>query len=150
MDLSTLGGRIKHARRQAHLSGSDLADALGMSKQAVSQYENNHTEPNAENLAKIAQLTSTDLNWLIAGGGAQTLGRWTAGGGGAMRDYIAGSGANDPVHVNPTGGATGGATGAGRVARRVIHFTFNGVRTGSRWVIEIDEGEAEMEVHPPI
>lgn len=43
--MATFGERLKDLRTKKHLTQSQLADALGVSKQAISQYENGIRTP---------------------------------------------------------------------------------------------------------
>jgi transcriptional regulator with XRE-family HTH domain len=44
-DPQSLGRRIRRARERAHLSQAELAAAVGASKRAVGDWENNRTSP---------------------------------------------------------------------------------------------------------
>lgn len=64
---SSLGERIALARRHARLSQGSLAEAVGVSRPAVSQWESrlpNRTEPTTENLRAIARVTGAPMYWL--------------------------------------------------------------------------------------
>lgn len=50
----TVGERIKAARKQAGLTQKELAERLGLSFQAIAQWENNLRKPKLETLQKIA------------------------------------------------------------------------------------------------
>lgn len=52
----TLGSKIQELRKRAGLSQEALADALGVSRQAVSKWETNQTYPDTENLLALAAL----------------------------------------------------------------------------------------------
>jgi len=58
----TLGQKIKEGRRQKGLTQSDVADSLGVSIQAVSQWENDKTVPTAPKLLDLAQLLDISLD----------------------------------------------------------------------------------------
>lgn len=65
---STLAQRIQAARRYAKLSQAELATRVGVSRPAVSQWENpdpeKGTAPARENLAAISRVTGAPLDWL--------------------------------------------------------------------------------------
>jgi transcriptional regulator with XRE-family HTH domain len=63
----TLGDRIRKAREVAGLEQQDLADALYMSRAAVSAWENGHSKPAARKLAVIATVTGVPASWLVSG-----------------------------------------------------------------------------------
>lgn len=63
----TLGARIREARYSAGLTQDQLGDALMLSKQALSQWENGHSSPSRENCIAIARETGVPLAWLLTG-----------------------------------------------------------------------------------
>lgn len=56
--LSELAQRIRIARRNAHLSQSELGKSLGLSDKSISAYEQGRSTPPLDKLKKIAHLTS--------------------------------------------------------------------------------------------
>lgn len=65
---STLPARIQSARRYARLSQQALADRIGVSRPAVSQWEtegDKGTAPNRDNLAAISRITGAPMDWLL-------------------------------------------------------------------------------------
>lgn len=56
--LSELAQRIRIARRNAHLSQSDLGKSLGLSDKSISAYEQGRSTPPLDKLRKIAEITS--------------------------------------------------------------------------------------------
>ena len=52
----TLGEKIQALRREAGLSQEGLADQLGVSRQAVSKWENGTADPSTSNLIALAKL----------------------------------------------------------------------------------------------
>lgn len=63
----SLGTRIREARLSAGLTQDQLGDALMLSKQALSQWENGHSSPSRENCIAIARETNVPLAWLLIG-----------------------------------------------------------------------------------
>jgi SOS-response transcriptional repressor LexA len=63
----TLASRITQAREKAGLKKAEFARRLGVTSQAVSQWESGANEPSKENLGKIARLTEVNPDWLIYG-----------------------------------------------------------------------------------
>lgn len=60
-----IGDKIKKLRQSLKLTGKELADKIGVSKVAISQYENNKAKPTLENLKKIADVGNVDLDYFI-------------------------------------------------------------------------------------
>lgn len=58
-----IGDKIKKLRQSLKLTGKELADKIGVSKVAISQYENNKAKPTLENLKKIADVGNVDLDY---------------------------------------------------------------------------------------
>lgn len=63
----TIGERIKELRKQHQISQIQLAKALGVSRQAVSKWENDQTEPDTLNLIRLADILSTDSEYIATG-----------------------------------------------------------------------------------
>lgn len=66
MDM-TIGKRIGLLRRQKGLTQEDLANALGVSPQAVSKWENDQTCPDISLLPKLSQLLGVTTDELLTG-----------------------------------------------------------------------------------
>ncbi len=62
-----LGETIYRLRTEKNLSQGDLADALDVSRQSVSKWENNSATPELDKLVKLAQLFGVSLDELITG-----------------------------------------------------------------------------------
>jgi transcriptional regulator with XRE-family HTH domain len=66
--------RIKLARRKIKLSQSGLADAIGVHRSAVSQWESPlGKNPTTRNLRKLAELTVVHFEWLATGRGSMSM-----------------------------------------------------------------------------
>ncbi|MFV0516601.1 MAG: helix-turn-helix domain-containing protein [Aminipila sp.] len=57
--------RLKALRLKAHLSQSQLGDAVGFTKQAISDIENGRRSTTAEKLAIIADFFNVSVDYLI-------------------------------------------------------------------------------------
>ena len=57
--------RLKRLRKQAVLTQQDVGDQIGVSKVAVSGYENGIRTPEIETLIKIAELFETSIDYLV-------------------------------------------------------------------------------------
>jgi transcriptional regulator with XRE-family HTH domain len=67
MPNHTLGSRLRTARERARLSLEAVGRHLGITAQAVQQWEKDRTTPSTERLTAVAQLTGVNLQWLITG-----------------------------------------------------------------------------------
>jgi len=70
-----IGTRIKAARRARGLSQGKLADKLGISRSAVSQWEAGDTTPSSENVRQMALELDATLEWLSTGRGSPNFGK---------------------------------------------------------------------------
>lgn len=61
------GDRLKKARIGKKLSQEELASKLFVSRQAVTKWEANKSEPSMAMIISIANILDVDLNWLIKG-----------------------------------------------------------------------------------
>ena len=62
----TLGEKIKEQRTAHGLSQETLAEAMGVSRQAVTKWELGQSRPNARNLQALAELYQTSAEDLLA------------------------------------------------------------------------------------
>ena len=65
MTLTTLGERIRDARRAAGLSQEKLAERVGVTRQAVTKWENGQSAPSTENLLRLAEVLHTPVETLL-------------------------------------------------------------------------------------
>ncbi len=63
----TIGEKLKAARNGAGLTQEQVAEALGVSRQAVSKWENGTAEPSTSNLLALAKLYEVDVSELLRG-----------------------------------------------------------------------------------
>ena len=63
----SIGERISQLRQDNHISQLQLADALGISRQAVSKWENDQTSPDTINLIRLADVLNTEVEYLATG-----------------------------------------------------------------------------------
>ena len=61
----TLGELLKQRRLEHELSQEQVADHLGISRQAVAKWEGNQTSPSADNLLALASLYQVSLDELV-------------------------------------------------------------------------------------
>ncbi len=63
----TIGNRISTLRRERKLTQEYLAQALNVSRQAVSKWENDQTAPDTNNLIALAALFQVSVEYLATG-----------------------------------------------------------------------------------
>ncbi|MCM3560636.1 helix-turn-helix domain-containing protein [Brevibacillus borstelensis] len=63
----SFGQRLKQARKEAKLTQEQVAKRLGLDYSTISKYENNHSEPDNETLAKMAEIYNVKVDYLITG-----------------------------------------------------------------------------------
>jgi transcriptional regulator with XRE-family HTH domain len=61
----TLGEKIYQYRTQKNLSQGDLADALNVSRQSISKWENDNSVPELDKLVKMAEIFGVTLDALV-------------------------------------------------------------------------------------
>ena len=61
----TLGQRIQKGRKEAGLSQEELAEQLGVSRQAVSRWENDNGYPEMEKIIRLSQIYQVSLDYLV-------------------------------------------------------------------------------------
>jgi len=69
----SIGERIIELRNQSNLSQAELAKMMGVSRQAVSKWENGLSVPDALKLIQLADILDTDIEYLSSG--RRTYGR---------------------------------------------------------------------------
>lgn len=63
----SIGERIVFLRKKHNISQGDLAEALDITRQAVSKWENDLSSPDTLNLIKLADVLDTDVEYLATG-----------------------------------------------------------------------------------
>lgn len=63
----SVGERISELRKARNLSQGQLAESMGVSRQAVSKWENDLTSPDTLNLIRLADALDTDVEYLATG-----------------------------------------------------------------------------------
>lgn len=66
--MNTLGERITHYRKKKGLSQEKIAEYLGISRQAVTKWESDKSNPSTENLIRLAELFGIALEELVSNG----------------------------------------------------------------------------------
>lgn len=62
-----IGSNITKLRKEANMSQEDLAKILSVTRQAISNWERDKTEPSIEMIEKIGEVFNTDMDGLIKG-----------------------------------------------------------------------------------
>lgn len=63
--MANFASVFKNLRRRELLTQEELAKKLGISKSAISMYENGNREPDFETLESIADFFNVDMNYLL-------------------------------------------------------------------------------------
>lgn len=66
--MKTLADRMKYARTFAGLTQRDVGDALKVTRNAVSLWENGTNAPTADKLGEFAKMTGISVEWIMVGG----------------------------------------------------------------------------------
>lgn len=62
-----LSDRIQYLRKQKGLSQEELADKIGVSRQAVSKWENEQTTPDLEKIISMSELFEVTTDYILKG-----------------------------------------------------------------------------------
>ena len=68
-----LGQKIVRLRKQKKLSQAEVAQAVGVSRDAISKYERGDIVPSVENAKKIAEVLDVSLDYLVSNEEKQTV-----------------------------------------------------------------------------
>ena len=63
----SIGERISELRKEQHISQGQLAEALEVTRQAVSKWENDLSSPDTLNLIRLAEVLDSDVEYLATG-----------------------------------------------------------------------------------
>lgn len=63
----SIGERIIELRKAQNMSQGSLAKAMGVSRQAVSKWENDQSTPDATKMIQLADILDTDIEYLSSG-----------------------------------------------------------------------------------
>ena len=64
-----IGGKIKKSRTDAKITQEQAAQALGISRQTISNWENERSYPDIVSVLKMSELYSVSLDYLLKGEG---------------------------------------------------------------------------------
>jgi transcriptional regulator with XRE-family HTH domain len=68
-DLSTISGRLKHARKARKKSQAEVAEFINVGESAYGHYERGRNEFSQEAGLKISEFLKISHNWLLTGNG---------------------------------------------------------------------------------
>ena len=68
-----LNEKIKQLRQASNMTQVELANALGVSKQCVSNWENDYIQPSIEMLIKIAEFFKVTTDYLLGLSGGVSI-----------------------------------------------------------------------------
>jgi len=71
--MSSIGNRINEYRRQRNITQEQLAEAMGVTSQAVSKWENDISCPDISVLPQLADYFNTSLEQLVRGANLNTV-----------------------------------------------------------------------------
>ena len=63
----SIGERILELRKNQNISQADLADSMGVSRQAVSKWESDKSSPDTIKLIQLAEVLNTEVEFLATG-----------------------------------------------------------------------------------
>lgn len=67
--MNTLSERIRSRRKDLKMTQGDVAKKIGISRVSYTQWELGETNPNGENLLKVAQVLNCTPDWIVSGTG---------------------------------------------------------------------------------
>ena len=67
--MNSIGEKIKFIRQDKGLTQAQFGESIGLTKQAVSNVENNLSNPSLDFISKLIVNYNINSNWLIAGEG---------------------------------------------------------------------------------
>ncbi|USK61294.1 helix-turn-helix domain-containing protein [Peribacillus asahii] len=62
-----LAEKLKNLRNSRKFTQQYVADYLGVTRQAYAKYENGHSQPDADSLAKLAKFYDVSIDYLVTG-----------------------------------------------------------------------------------
>ena len=65
--MTTLGDKIKLARKSQRITQQALADRLGVHRSTIANYEISRRKPSVTEIRQIAQILHVDVNYLLEG-----------------------------------------------------------------------------------
>ncbi len=88
----TLGEKLQKGRKEAGLSQEELAEQLGVSRQAVSRWENDNGYPEMEKMIRLSQIYRVSLDYLAGNAQGQSTEAMAGNGEKQSTEAMAGNG----------------------------------------------------------
>lgn len=63
--MSSLGKRLREARKNKKLTQQDVSNKLGMDFTTISKYENDKSEPDLETIFNLSKLYDVNASWIL-------------------------------------------------------------------------------------
>lgn len=63
----SMSNRLQDLRQKAELSQEDLAERIGVSRQAISKWEGEQTNPDIENIIRLSEVYNTSTDYILKG-----------------------------------------------------------------------------------
>ena len=62
-----MSNRLQELRQKSHLSQEDLAERIGVSRQAISKWESEQSNPDIENIVRLSEVYNTSTDYILKG-----------------------------------------------------------------------------------
>lgn len=64
--MSTFGKRLRIARKNKKLTQRKLAELINVTYSSISEWENNHHQPDIDTLGELCQALDVEASWLLS------------------------------------------------------------------------------------
>lgn len=65
--MMSMSNRLQELRQQSQLSQEDLAERIGVSRQAISKWESEQSNPDIENIIRLSEIYNTSTDYILKG-----------------------------------------------------------------------------------
>jgi len=62
-----MSSRLQELRQKSQLSQEDLAERIGVSRQAISKWESEQSNPDIENIIRLSEVYNTSTDYILKG-----------------------------------------------------------------------------------
>ncbi|MBT5230793.1 MAG: helix-turn-helix domain-containing protein [Methylococcales bacterium] len=73
MDTETTSSRIKRSRKELGYTQQQVADAIGVNRVSITNWERGESNPRGKNLSKLAKLLQCEQDWILYGANMGTM-----------------------------------------------------------------------------
>lgn len=63
----SMSSRLQELRQKAQLSQEDLAERIGVSRQAISKWESEQSNPDIENIIRLSEVYNISTDYILKG-----------------------------------------------------------------------------------